>query len=79
MKDYFDAIIDGETVTAAKPDPEVFIKGASELGLNNEECIVFEDSASGIEAAHNANMLSYNKKRIPGRLFMGRSNGCQPN
>ncbi|MEK5164219.1 beta-phosphoglucomutase [Paenibacillus sp. FSL R5-0527] len=58
LKDYFDVIVDGKTVSAAKPNPEVFIKGANELGLKNEECIVFEDSVSGIEAAHYANMLA---------------------
>ena len=55
---YFDAIIDGNSVSKTKPDPEVFIKGAEALGLANEECVVFEDSFSGIEAAHNADMLA---------------------
>ena len=54
---YFDAIIDGNSVSKTKPDPEVFVKGAEALGLANEECVVFEDSFSGIEAAHNADML----------------------
>lgn len=57
MKKYFDVIIDGEKVVKAKPDPEVFVKGAYELGLKNEECIVFEDASAGVEAAHNANMI----------------------
>ena len=38
-------------MTTSKPDPEVFIKGAEGIGLASEECIVFEDSISGIEAA----------------------------
>ncbi len=58
LKDPFDAIIDGEKVSEAKPNPEVFTKCACALGLKNEECIVFEDSAAGIQAAHNANMLA---------------------
>lgn len=53
----FDAIIDGTKVSRAKPDPEVFVKGAEALGLSCGECIVFEDAVSGIEAAHNAGML----------------------
>lgn len=53
---YFDALIDGNKVTQAKPDPEVFLAGARELGLAPEDCIVFEDAASGVEAAHNAHM-----------------------
>lgn len=51
---YFDAIVDGNSVSAAKPDPEVFLKGAEVLGLSPSECIVFEDSQAGIEAARNA-------------------------
>lgn len=52
----FDAIIDGTVVSAAKPDPEVFLKGAQALGLDAESCIVFEDSFSGVEAAHRGSM-----------------------
>ncbi|MBS5884079.1 MAG: beta-phosphoglucomutase [Clostridium sp.] len=68
MKKYFDAIIDGGKVVKAKPNPEVFTKGAYELGLKNEECIVFEDASAGVEAAHNANMLVVgigNKEDLP--------------
>ncbi len=56
IEDMFDAIIDGTKVQSAKPDPEVFLKGAAELGLKPEECIVFEDSAAGITAARNGHM-----------------------
>lgn len=53
----FDAVIDGTKVSKAKPDPEVFLKGAQELGVEPESCIVFEDAQAGIEAAKNGNML----------------------
>lgn len=53
---YFDAIIDGTKVTKAKPDPEVFQKGAEALGLPCNSCVVFEDAKAGIEAAHRAGM-----------------------
>lgn len=53
IKKYFDAVIDGTKVSNAKPDPEVFIKGAQSLGLKPKECIVFEDAEAGIEAALN--------------------------
>ncbi|MES2279676.1 MAG: beta-phosphoglucomutase [Bacteroidota bacterium] len=51
MTNLFDAIIDGNKVTKAKPDPEVFLKGAEELGINPSECVVFEDAIAGVEAA----------------------------
>jgi beta-phosphoglucomutase len=56
--DYFDAVIDGTKITHAKPDPEVFLKGAEELGVTPENCVVFEDAQAGIEAAINAGMYS---------------------
>ena len=54
----FDSIVDGNDVTMAKPDPEVFLKAASNLGVPPENAIVFEDSIAGIQAANTANMIS---------------------
>ncbi len=54
----FDAIVDGNSITEAKPNPEVFLKGAEELGVLPESCVVFEDAIAGIEAAQHANMYS---------------------
>jgi len=54
----FDAIIDGNAVTKAKPDPEVFLKAAQSIHFSPENCIVFEDSVAGIQAANRANMIS---------------------
>lgn len=53
---YFDEIVDGNDVTTAKPDPEVFLLGAERLGVKPEDCIVFEDAQAGIEAAKAAGM-----------------------
>ncbi|WP_298949207.1 beta-phosphoglucomutase [uncultured Polaribacter sp.] len=55
---YFDAIVDGNNVTKAKPDPEVFLLAAKQLGADAKNCIVFEDAVAGIEAANTANMIS---------------------
>ena len=55
---YFDAIVDGNDVSNAKPDPEVFLQAAQKLGISNENTIVFEDSVAGIQAANIANMTS---------------------
>lgn len=55
---YFDAIVDGNDVTNAKPDPEVFVQAARLLNISNENSIVFEDSVAGIQAANIAKMTS---------------------
>ncbi|WP_327716830.1 HAD-IA family hydrolase [Streptomyces sp. NBC_00490] len=51
-----DIRITAESVGASKPDPEGFLKGAAELGLAPEDCIVFEDSGAGIAAGRAAGM-----------------------
>lgn len=56
MSNYFDVIVDGNKVTKAKPDPEVFLMCSNELGLPPSECIVFEDAAAGVQAAKNGGM-----------------------
>ncbi|NUY80696.1 beta-phosphoglucomutase [Flavobacterium sp. MAH-1] len=56
--DYFDVIIDGNDVTNAKPDPEVFVRAAKKLKISNEDSIVFEDSFAGVDAANIAGMTS---------------------
>jgi len=55
---YFDQIVDGNDVTNAKPDPEVFTRVADLLGVAYENAIVFEDSVAGIQAANIAGMTS---------------------
>lgn len=54
----FDVIVDGNDVTNAKPDPEVFSQAAKKLNITNENAIVFEDSVAGIQAANIAKMIS---------------------
>ena len=54
----FDAIVDGNDVTNAKPDPEVFVRAAKLLNATNEDSLVFEDSVAGIQAANTAKMTS---------------------
>lgn len=54
----FDVLVDGNEVTKAKPDPEVFMKGALQMGMAPEDCVVFEDAAAGIEAAKSAGMIA---------------------
>lgn len=58
INSFFDAIVDGNDVSNAKPDPEVFLVAAQKVSKTATEAIVFEDSVAGIEAANIANMLS---------------------
>ena len=48
---YFKSIVDGNSVTKAKPDPEVFLVAAQKLETAPEDCLVFEDAQAGIDAA----------------------------
>lgn len=69
IENLFDAIIDGNCVLKAKPDPEVFLKGAEALKLNPSECAVFEDSLAGIQAAKAGGMTAVavgSKENLPG-------------
>lgn len=58
IEEKFAAIVDGTDVSNAKPDPEVFLTASEKLKVNPNECIVFEDSVAGIEAANSAGMTS---------------------
>jgi beta-phosphoglucomutase len=53
---FFNAIVDGNIITHAKPDPEVFLTGAKMLNTPTSNCVVFEDAVAGVEAAHRAGM-----------------------
>jgi beta-phosphoglucomutase len=55
---FFDSIVDGNNVTKAKPDPEVFLIAAENLGVLSNKCVVFEDAVAGIQAANAAHMIS---------------------
>jgi beta-phosphoglucomutase len=50
----FNAVVTGADVSNSKPHPEIFLLAAERLGLPPEECVVFEDSSSGIQAARHA-------------------------
>ena len=56
LKDYFDAISDGNNITHSKPDPEVFVKAAGFIGEGPEHCLVVEDAVAGVQAAKAGNM-----------------------
>lgn len=54
---YFDAIVDSSMITRGKPDPEIYLKAAQELGVEPKHCVVVEDSVSGIRAGKAAGMM----------------------
>ncbi len=54
LSEYFDAFVYSDLVTRCKPDPEIYLTAAQLLGLNADECLVFEDALVGIESARNA-------------------------
>jgi beta-phosphoglucomutase len=58
LMDKFDTIIDGNKVSSAKPDPEVFVAAATALGVSPENSVVFEDAEAGIEAAKAGGMFA---------------------
>ena len=55
--DLFKIIVDGHTVTKAKPDPQIFLLAAERLEVTPAQCLVFEDAKVGIEAAKTAGMF----------------------
>jgi len=70
-----DKFIFREDVTHSKPDPEVWIKGASKLEVKPEEMVIFDDSPGGIRAARSAGCAFiiatpvYNKPELMCRLI----------
>lgn len=56
IKGFFDAVVDGTMIIKSKPDPEIFLLAASKVGVNPNECVVFEDAEAGVEAAIAAGM-----------------------
>jgi beta-phosphoglucomutase family hydrolase len=56
FEEWFTAIVTAEDVSHGKPDPEVFLTAAEQIGIDPSFCVVFEDAFVGIEAAHRGGM-----------------------
>lgn len=56
VKHYLGSVLASENVKKHKPDPEVYLSSAANLRVSPDQCVVFEDSFSGVSAALNAGM-----------------------
>lgn len=56
LEQFFEAFVCGDEVMKGKPDPEIFLKAAKKMRVQPSECVVLEDSESGIQAAYAAGM-----------------------
>ena len=56
IRDLFDTLVTADRITNGKPDPMCYLLAAEDLQVNPADCIVFEDSFAGIEAATRAGM-----------------------
>ncbi len=57
IENYFDYILCGDEIINSKPNPEIFLKVASELKCSPSKCLVLEDSELGVTAAYSAGMV----------------------
>lgn len=57
LRGFFRGFVDGSQVANPKPKPDIYLRAAVLLGLEPRECVVFEDSAAGVEAARAAGTL----------------------
>ena len=71
LNEKMESILSSEDVSAHKPNPEVYLKSAERIGIPPENCLVFEDSFSGVTAALNAGMKvvgvlsTHTKEQLP--------------
>ena len=76
LRSCFQAIVDGHQVQRPKPDPDVYLKAAAQLGVDPRRCIVFEDSMTGVKAALSAGAtvagIATTSEELPGVELMVR-------
>jgi beta-phosphoglucomutase len=68
IKEFLDTIVDGYDIKNSKPDPEVFLLAAKNVGVHPAQCLVIEDAVAGIESARRAGMKALGigtKERLP--------------
>jgi beta-phosphoglucomutase family hydrolase len=58
LRNFFDVVVSIDDVAKGKPEPDIFLLAAQRLGVAPQDCIVYEDSDGGLEAALRAGMRS---------------------
>lgn len=56
VRGFFQAVVNGHEIERPKPAPDVYLRAAEKLGVRPADCVVFEDSATGVAAARRAGM-----------------------
>jgi beta-phosphoglucomutase-like phosphatase (HAD superfamily) len=64
---YFDVVLTGEDAARGKPYPDIFALAAQRLGLSPQECLAFEDTDDGVEAARAAGMAVFDVREAAPR------------
>ena len=70
--EYFDEFVFGNEVKKGKPNPDIFLKACDKISENPEECLVLEDSESGIQAAYSAKIpvICIPDMKVPNQRYL---------
>jgi len=74
LLEFFDADISGRDFAHGKPDPEIFLTGAEELGVAPQDCFVVEDAAAGVQAAKAGGMSALGLARADDEELLAGAN-----
>ncbi len=66
IEDLFDVVVTVDDVTHGKPAPDVYLKAMADLGVTPDQCVAYEDSASGMRSAADAGIPVIRDVRLPG-------------